>query len=587
MPRASLSLQFSCYLAGLLACGFASPLVQRAPSGYTEIRDAQLSPVHGLDLRFGLAPLHEFSELESILRDVSDPDHPNYGNHLSKEEVHALTKPSDHTLEMVEGWLASYNASSVRWSFSQDSVSVVLPVSVAEGMLSTEFGVFEHVKTGKRVVRALNYNIPTELLSHINYVHSTTTFFDHGIGKFPSDPEPNRTLLPRQLQSDFESCVDVVDPPCVRKLYNIGNYTPDASLNNRIGVAGYLEVWARPDSLTLYLNDYIPESIGSNYTFDVVNITGPFEANTNPFAIEGNLDTQLAIQVAYPIPMTYYTANSIPPYIPDQFQDGQVPGRNEPYLDFIDYILSEENPPTVITTSYGDDEQTVPRDYANAVCQGFAKLGARGISVLFSSGDQGLGIGDLPTCIANTGNNASTFLPLFPASCPYVTTVGMTVGLPVQIPSISGGAGFSYYFDRPYYQDSQVSRYLSKACKSETALQASMYNHHGRAFPDITAAGSGAIFDNKNRWGIARGTSASTPTVAGIIALLNDWRLRHRKPTLGFLNPFLYGRGAQGLVDITEGTVQGCEQAGFNATKGWDPASGLGYIDFKKLKSLL
>jgi hypothetical protein len=26
---------------------------------------------------------------------------------------------------------------------------------------------------------------------------------------------------------------------------------------------------------------------------------------------------------------------------------------------FIDYILSEENPPTVITTSYGDDEQTV------------------------------------------------------------------------------------------------------------------------------------------------------------------------------------------------------------------------------------
>jgi hypothetical protein len=28
------------------------------------------------------------------------------------------------------------------------------------------------------------------------------------------------------------------------------------------------------ESLKLYLNDYIPESIGSNYTMDIVNITG-------------------------------------------------------------------------------------------------------------------------------------------------------------------------------------------------------------------------------------------------------------------------------------------------------------------------
>ncbi|KAJ7292723.1 tripeptidyl peptidase A [Mycena rebaudengoi] len=596
MPRASLSLQLCCCLAGLLASGSASPLVKHAlpniPSGWTEFRDAQLSPVHGLNLRFGLAPLHGFSELESILQDVSDPNHPSYGNHLSKEEVHALTKPSNHTLEMVEGWLASYNATAVKWSFSQDSVSVVLPVSAAEGMLSTEFGVFEHVKTGKRVVRTLSYSLPEELISHINYVHPTTAFFDplrHGIGKFPLDPKPHRTLLPRPVQlnqSDFKSCIDIVDPPCVRKLYNIGNYTPDASLNNRIGVAGYLDIWARADSLTLYLNDYIPESIGSNYTFDVMNITGPFDIN--PVSNEGNLDTQLAIQVAYPIPMTYYTANSVPPYIPDQNQDGERPCVNEPYLDFIDYILSQDNPPTVITTSYGDDEQTVPQDYAKAVCQGFAKLGARGISVLFSTGDQGLGTDDLPTCIANTGSNATTFLPVFPASCPYVTAVGMTVDLPVPMPSIGSGAGFSYYFDRPSYQDSHVSRYLSKTAKSETALQASMYNHHGRAYPDLTSAGGGAFFDIFfNRWDISGGTSAAVPTVAGIIALLNDWRLRHGKPTLGFLNPFLYGVGARGLVDLTEGWVEGCEQPGFNATKGWDPASGLGYIDFKKLKSLL
>lgn len=32
------------------------------------------------------------------------------------------------------------------------------------------------------------------------------------------------------------------------------------------------------------------------------------------------------------------------------------------------------DPPAVISTSYGDAEQTVPRSYAVNVCRGFAKL---------------------------------------------------------------------------------------------------------------------------------------------------------------------------------------------------------------------
>ncbi|KAJ6611489.1 tripeptidyl peptidase A [Mycena sp. CBHHK59/15] len=587
-------------LAGFLASTSSLSLVKHAlpdvPAGWAEISDSQLSPVHGLQLRFGLAQ-PGFSQLEYMLRHTSDPTHPSYGKHLSKQEVHALTKPPNATIKMVEDWLTRNNASSLKWSYSQDSVSAVVPVSTANDMLSSRFGVFEHSKTGKRVVRTLSYSLPEDLLEHITFVHPTTAFLDplrHGMGRFaadPADPSTHLALEKRPValnQSDFTSCVSIVDPPCVRRLYNIGNYTPDASLNNHIGVAGYLDIWARPDSLTLYLNDYVPQSRGSNYTFNVVNITGPFTPIS--YSTEGNVDTQMAIQVAYPIPMTYYTTNSVPPYIPDQNQDGEVPGVNEPYLQFIEHLLDldDANLPTVVTTSYGDDEQTVPKDYAIAVCQGFAKLGARGVSVLFSSGDQGLGVDDLPTCIANIGNNATTFLPVFPASCPYVTTVGQTSGFFSQVPLENSGAGFSYYFDRPWYQDSDVSRYLSEASKHETALQSSMYNHGGRAYPDLTCVGGGAFFDYYyGRWDIAGGTSVAVPTTASIVALLNDVRLRKGKPTLGFLNPFLYGRGSQGLVDITDGLVNGCEQPGFNATKGWDPASGLGFINFKKLKSLL
>ncbi|KAF8214391.1 hypothetical protein K438DRAFT_1750440 [Mycena galopus ATCC 62051] len=94
--------------------------------------------------------------------------------------------------------------------------------------------------------------------------------------------------------------------------------------------------------------------------------------------------------------------------------------------------------------------------------------------------------------------------------------------------------------------------------------------------------GGGAFFDYFfNRWDIGGGTSAAVPTAASMVALLNDWRLHNGKPTMGFLNPFLYSVGLEGMVDITDGFVNGCEQPGFNGTKG------LGFFDFEKLQSLV
>jgi len=66
---------------------------------------------------------------------------------------------------------------------------------------------------------------------------------------------------------------------------------------------------------------------------------------------------------------------------------------NEPYLTWQQYVLaqSDSDIPQAISTSYDDDEQTVPLSYATSVCNGFAQLGARGVSVLFASGDGGVG----------------------------------------------------------------------------------------------------------------------------------------------------------------------------------------------------
>ena len=58
----------------------------------------------------------------------------------------------------------------------------------------------------------------------------------------------------------------------------------------------------------------------------------------------------------------------------------------------------------------------MPLDYAKSVCDMFAQLGAMGVSILFSSGDSGVGGG---SCLANDGTNRVKFIPIFPASCGF------------------------------------------------------------------------------------------------------------------------------------------------------------------------
>ncbi len=82
----------------------------------------------------------------------------------------------------------------------------------------------------------------------------------------------------------------------------------------------------------------------------------------------------------------FYSTGRAPPFNPD---DGMPGYTDEPYLDWLDFMLSVEIIPQTIGTSYCDDEHTVLRDYATPVCQPFAQLGARGSSILFSSGDEG------------------------------------------------------------------------------------------------------------------------------------------------------------------------------------------------------
>ena len=156
--------------------------------------------------------------------------------------------------------------------------------------------------------------------------------------------------------------------------------------------------------------------------------------------------------------------------------------QNEPFLVWLSALANTTSPPLVISTSYGDDEPSVDYDYAQRVNTEFMKAGGRGISLLFSSGDSGVG---------GRGASCSAFVPTFPAGSPWVTAVGGTslvsaASTNETVASFSSG-GFANLFPSPDYQKDAVAAYLSTYGKNIPAQK--YWNASGRAFPDISALG--------------------------------------------------------------------------------------------------
>ncbi|EIW75859.1 tripeptidyl peptidase A [Coniophora puteana RWD-64-598 SS2] len=563
--------------------------IRSAPLGWTPTGRAPADYV--LSLKLALAQ-SKFADLESHLREASDPAHPNYGAHLSKEEVHAFLTPEADTLDIVHEWLSSHGvgAESMSKSAAGDWVTLQVPVELAEQMFDTQFHAYVHEASGDTAVRTTSYSLPSILHPHIDLVQPTTMYartqparitYRYSGGLVYSAEGDNGTITGPAGNALDQSCSYQITPTCLKQLYNAEGYIPSNTSGNAIGITGYIEQYANYEDLQTFYKSQNPAAAGSNFTFVSVNggknIQDPANAST-----EANLDVQYALGMTYPTPGTFWSTAGEPPFIPDEFAPSNV---NTPWADWADYILNQTDVPQTISTSYGDSEETVPFSYADRVCKSFAALGARGVSLLFGSGDGGVGLlysAMNQTCHRNNGSDAPAFLPMFPSSCPYVTSVGATIGIPEAAANFSGG-GFSNYWGRPSYQQSHVDSYLSELGDK----YAGMYNASGRAYPDVSAQGVNYLVYIAGQPHNVSGTSAATPAFAAIVSMLNDARLRAGKSSLGFLNPILYGNASVALNDVTEGNNPGCATPGFNATKGWDPVTGLGTPNFEKLKDVV
>ena len=90
------------------------------------------------------------------------------------------------------------------------------------------------------------------------------------------------------------------------------------------------------------------------------------------------------------------------------------------FLGWIVNVLNSSNPPLVSSVSYGGTENDYSEEFLDRVNTEFQKAASRGLTILFASGDSGVNNADTtaPNC-----TEAQHFVPLFPASSPYVTAV--------------------------------------------------------------------------------------------------------------------------------------------------------------------
>jgi tripeptidyl-peptidase-1 len=451
------------------------------PSGFRAVGPAPADEV--INLRFAL-PQKDFSGLEKALYAASTPGGENYGQYLSKAEVNAFVAPSTEILESVRSWLTTNGLSSSLASPAGDWITVNATVEQANKLLQAKYTSFSQDGTDTKVTRTLEFTIPAEVKDSILTIHPTVTFpvISSSESRKPSNltasanPVSDRRNASQSTAADDLPASCISDPnddsnenfekpysaACRFDLYGIPK-TLATQKSNNLWVTGVNNEFANKALIKEYLQNNRPE-VANSTTFNLVTIDGGLN-NQLPggASIFATGAMWVVTSTAAGVPLTFMSVGT------DTSDDALIW-----YLDQANYLLNMEDPPKVLLTSgWALWESTTDPVLASQICNAFAQLAARGVSIIHADASGGVQGG--------SPDGSCKFDVSFPSSCPYVTTVGAsTVESGEELPNSGFGAnsgGFSNLFERPSYQDAAVSSYLNYLGGAYEGL----YNASGRA----------------------------------------------------------------------------------------------------------
>lgn len=131
-------------------------------------------------------------------------------------------------------------------------------------------------------MRTTEYSLPAHLDQHVELVQPTTVFlrtkghrstlrFSPSAQVSPSSADA-KIVIPGSAQSVNASCNSTITVSCLKQLYNIVDYVPQATHQNAIAVTGYLGEFANFADLRQFHADQVPGA--ANTSFNVVLING-------------------------------------------------------------------------------------------------------------------------------------------------------------------------------------------------------------------------------------------------------------------------------------------------------------------------
>ena len=205
-----------------------------------------------------------------------------------------------------------------------------------------------------------------------------------------------------------------ITPTVVNQLYNIPPGTVSTALGNSQSVAEFSFQFYKPSDLSTF---------SSLMNLPMPNVTVHGINNASFAGGESTLDIEWITAIGVNVPTIFW-------YVEHGF-----------LLNWALQVSEDPNPPLVHSISYGEPEQDMFSSIMDRANQEFQLLGARGITIISTSGDLGTSDGT---------DNCKIDIPDFPSSSPWTTSLGATFITRDTSTSICTG---QYAFDLPILCD--------------------------------------------------------------------------------------------------------------------------------------
>jgi subtilase family serine protease len=515
-------------------------------------------------------PAAQQAALEQLLAEQQDAASPNYHRWLTPETYAARFGASAADVENIAGWLRSEGFTVRYTARGRDFISFSGTASQVQAALHTEIHRYL-VDAETHFANAADLSLPAAIEPMVAGVLGLDDFHPKAPRKqaLPNytDAYGNYYLLP----DDYATIYNIAP------LYQYGY----SGAGQNIVIVGQSDI--DPTDIATFRSSFglVPTNIQ-------MVPTGTYPGFTTD-EIEADLDLEWAGAVAR-------LANLIYVYSED--------------VSYSAYYAIDNNLAPVISESYGLCEYQVASNRMGLYnFQVEAQKGnALGITWLASSGDSGAAGCDYDALIATQGLGVS-----LPASVPEVTAVGGT--------EFNEGALSYWNATNGPYSGSAIS-YIPETAWNDTLASGGLAASGGgmssvykkpvwqtgpgvpadraRDVPDVSLDASNAhdpyLIVSGGELIPLGGTSASAPSFAGMIAVLNQYLVQNQvqaAPGLGNINPKLYsmaaGSAPGAFHDVTTGSnMVPCQsktpdcatgQFGYTAGVGYNLVTGLGSVD--------